>query len=161
MDGLVVQERVEAGETMILAARWRDLPAVWALEKACFGRDGWGVIDLGFALVSPNVRLKAMAGERLAGLVIAEAHAREGYAWIATLGVHPEFQRRGLGQRLLAEAEARLPVPLLKLTVRQSNLPAIALYEKFGYARAGVWERYYSGGEAGVVMEKNRAASGS
>jgi ribosomal protein S18 acetylase RimI-like enzyme len=46
------------------------------------------------------------------------------------------------------------------LTVRQSNTAAIALYQKFGYASVSRWERYYSGGEAGVVMEKNRAARG-
>ncbi len=150
----------DAGRVEILPAGWRDLRGVWALEKACFGRDAWGVIELGLALVNSNVRLKATSGERLVGLVVGEPHPYEGYAWIATIGVHPEFQRRGIGQRLLAEAEARLKVPLLKLTVRQSNTPAIALYQKFGYASVSRWERYYSDGEAGVVMEKNRDAHG-
>jgi ribosomal-protein-alanine N-acetyltransferase len=92
------------------------------------------------------------------GFAIGEPHRREGVAWIATLGVHPDFQRRGVGQRLLAELEARLAVPVLKLTVRQSNQAAIALYRKFGYAPVHLWEYYYSGGEAGLVMEKRRAA---
>ena len=97
-----------------------------------------------------------MAGERLAGFVMAEPHARAGYAWIATIGVHPDFQRRGIGARLLVEAEARLATPIIKLTVRQSNARAIALYQKFGYSSKSVWERYYAGGEAGIVMEKRR-----
>ena len=136
----------------------RDLPGVWALEQACFGRDAWSVVDIFFALLTPTVRLKAVAGERLVGLVVGEAHAREGYAWIATIGVHPDFRRRGIGARLLAQAEARLATPVIKLTVRQSNAPAIALYQKFGYSSTNVWERYYAGGEAGVVMEKRRMA---
>jgi len=160
MEGLVARGRVEAGEIVILSAGWRDLPGVWALEKACFGRDAWSFLELGLALISPNVRLKAMSGERLVGLVIGEPHPYEGFAWIATIGVHPEFQRQGIGASLLAEAEARLKVPLLKLTVRQSNTPAIALYQKFGYAPVSHWERYYSGGEAGVVMEKRRTTDG-
>lgn len=145
-------------ETDIRPAGWRDLPGVWALEKACFGPDAWGLPEVFAALISPNVRLKALAGGRLVGFAIGEPHRREGVAWIATLGVHPDFQRRGVGQRLLAELEARLAVPVLKLTVRQSNQAAIALYRKFGYAPVHLWEYYYSGGEAGLVMEKRRAA---
>lgn len=156
MEVLAAQRRVEASEVVIAPAAWRDLLDVWALERACFVRDAWGLLEVGIALIGPNVRLKAAAGERLVGLVIAEPHPHEGYAWIATLGVHPEFQRRGIGAQLLAEAEARLNVPLLKLTVRQSNVAAIALYEKFGYAAVSRWERCYSGGEAGIVMEKRR-----
>jgi len=160
MEQVVTRDRVVADEVVIGPAGWRDLPGVWALEKACFGRDAWSFLELGLALISPNVRLKAMSGERLVGLVVGEPHPYEGFAWIATIGVHPEFQRQGIGASLLAEAEARLKVPLLKLTVRQSNTPAIALYQKFGYAPVSHWERYYSGGEAGVVMEKRRTTDG-
>lgn len=159
MERVVARGRVFADEVAIGPAGWRDLPAVWVLEKACFGRDAWSLMELGLALISPNVRLKATAGVRLVGLVIAEPHPHEGYAWIATIGVHPEFQRQGSGERLLVEAEARLKVPLLKLTVRQSNTPAIALYKKLGYAQVSVWDRYYTSGEAGIVMEKRRMAA--
>src|SRR5688572_29298256 len=116
----------------ILPATWRDWRGVYALEKACFGRDAWGGLEVFLVLTGSSVRLKAMAGERLVGFAMGDPHPHEGYAWIATLGVHPEFQRRGIGARLLAETEARLTPPLLKLTVRPSNTGAIALYQKFG-----------------------------
>jgi ribosomal-protein-alanine N-acetyltransferase len=133
------------------------LPGVWQLEQVCFGRDAWGLLDLVFALLSPGVRLKAVNGHRLVGFVMGEPRPADGFAWVATIGVHPQFQRQGIGGRLLAEVEARLTTPRIKLTVRQSNLGAIALYRKFGYRQVSVWERYYSGGEAGIVMEKRRA----
>ncbi len=136
---------------------WRDLPGVWALEKACFGRDAWTVVDLVFALLTPGVRLKAVSDGRLIGFVMGEPKPAQKFAWIATLGVHPDFQRRGIATRLLNEVEARLTVPLITLTVRESNHGAIALYRQFGYAPVGRWERYYAGGEAGVVMEKRRS----
>jgi len=140
----------------ILPAGWRDLPGVGALEKACFGPDAWSWPELFFSLVGANVRLKAVSGGRLVGFVAGEASLRRDCAWIATLGVLPEYQRRGIGARLLAETEARLKAPLIKLTVRQSNAPAIALYQKSGYAPVGRYQRYYSDGEAGIVMEKRR-----
>ena len=134
----------------------RDWREVRELERVCFGPDAWTWVELLFALVSSNVRLKAVVGGRLAGVVMGEAVPFSEYAWIVTLGVLPNYQRRGLGARLLAEAEARLKSPALKLTVRQSNRPAMALYEKLGYAPVGRHERYYAGGETGIVMEKRR-----
>jgi len=140
----------------ILPATWRDLLGVWRLEQACFGPDAWGLIEIFFALVSRNVRLKAVSGDRLVGFVMGDPRPSQGYAWIATLGVHPDFQRQGAGSRLLEAAETALKTPLIKLTVRRSNAGAIALYEKFGYQTTAVWDHYYSGGEAGLVMEKER-----
>jgi ribosomal-protein-alanine N-acetyltransferase len=139
-------------------AGWRDLPGVYALEKACFGRDAWGLVDLVFALASPGVRLKAVADGRLVGFVMGEPKPAERFAWIATIGVHPDYQRRGIATQLLSAVEARLTVPTIKLTVRQSNHGAIDLYRKFGYQPVGRWERYYASGEAGLVMEKRRGA---
>ncbi len=137
-------------------ATWRDLRGVAALERACFDRDAWGPVEIFFACLAPAVRLKAVADGRLVGFVMGNPSQRQGHSWIATLGVHPDFQRRGIGARLLAEAEARLSTPLVKLTVRRSNAAAIHLYEKFNYRAVDTWEHYYADGEAGVVMEKRR-----
>jgi ribosomal protein S18 acetylase RimI-like enzyme len=140
----------------ISPAGWRDLAGVWALERACFGPDAWGLIEVFFALVSPAVRLKVVAGRRLVGFVMGDPRPGQGFSWIATIGVHPDFQRQGIGARLLAAVEAALTTPRVKLTVRRSNLGAIALYEKFGYKSTAIWDHYYAGGEAGIVMEKQR-----
>lgn len=136
-------------------ARVSDLFAAHALERACFGRDAWGLPDLLFALLSPGVCLKAVSGGRLVGLIVGDPRPSQGFAWISTVGVHPDFQRRGIGAALLTAAEAQLTTPVIKLTVRQSNAPAIALYEKFGYRAVSVWEQYYASGEAGIVMQKD------
>lgn len=145
----------------IRPAGLRDLPGVWQLERACFGHDAWGVLDLVLALTSGGVRLKAqslVAGRRVAGFVMAESRAGSGLAWIATLGVHPEFQRQGIGARLLAAAEAglesRLGACVVRLTVRETNASAIGLYRKYGYRPVDVWQRYYADGEGGIVMER-------
>lgn len=144
-------------EVEITPAGWRDWPGVFALERACFGADAWGPIEIFFALIGPAVRLKAVSRDRLVGFIMGDPRPSQGFSWIATIGVHPEFQRRGIGARLLAGAEAVLTTPRIRLTVRQSNAGAIALYEKFGYHSTAVWSRYYAGGEAGIVMEKQNS----
>jgi ribosomal-protein-alanine N-acetyltransferase len=141
----------------ILPATWRDLPAIHALERACFGADAWGWLDLMGVVLGRNVLLKAQVDEQLVGFIAGEPHAADGYAWIITLGVLPNYQRRGIGAQLLAAAEARLSVPVLRLTVRASNQGAQALYQKMGYKSQYTVERYYVGGETGIVMEKYRS----
>jgi [ribosomal protein S18]-alanine N-acetyltransferase len=135
---------------------WRDWRGVAALEQACFKVDAWGPVEIFFALVGRNVRFKAVSQARLVGFVMGDPQPSQGFSWIATIGVHPDFQRRGIGERLLAAAEAALSTPRIRLTVRRSNLGAIALYQKFGYQQTSVWEHYYAGGEAGIVMEKQK-----
>ena len=137
-------------------AGWRDLRGVWALERVCFALDAWGPVEIFFALTGSNVRFKAVSQGRLVGFVMGDPRPRQGFSWIATIGVHPQFQRRGLGERLLAAAEAALTTPRIRLTVRQSNAGAIAMYRKFGYQQTSVWAQYYAGGEAGIVMEKQK-----
>lgn len=147
----------QAAHSFSLAqAGWRDIWAVNALEHACFGPDAWSLLEIGWTLIFAPVRLKAIAGERLVGFVAGEKHEREGVGWIATIGVLPSFQRRGLGRQLLNAAEEALNLPVIKLTVRVSNQPALTLYKQEGYIITNRLTRYYSGGEDGFVMEKRR-----
>ena len=140
---------------VIIPTTWRDLGQLRALERVCFGPDGWGYLELiGSLLLPATVRLKAVMDERLIGFVVGDIRRYERVGWVATIAVHPDYQRRGIGEALLRMCESGINLPTIKLTVRASNAPAIRLYTKLGYKRAGVWHRYYSGGEDGVVMEK-------
>ncbi len=141
----------------ILPASLRDLRAVLRLERLCFGADAWPLLDVMSALVWPGgVRLKAVVDGRLIGLALAEPAWNDGVAMIASIGVDPEFRRRGVGSALLAECEALLPGDRIRLTVRADNQPAIRLYERFGYVYFSRLLNYYRDGQAGLVMEKKR-----
>jgi ribosomal-protein-alanine N-acetyltransferase len=138
-------------------ATWRDLNPVRELEKVCFPLDVWPLWDIVGVLTVPNVvRLKAAAGDRLVGFVAGDVRRSENLAWIATIGVHPDYRGQGVGAALLRACEARLrpQVGRLRLCVRASNDTAIRLYLREGYAKAGNWSRYYQNGEDAVVMEK-------
>jgi len=73
-------------------------------------------------------------------LVAEQAH-------INNLAVRPELRSRGLGTLLLeaiiVEA-AHLGASLLTLEVRQSNEPALRLYERAGFHQAGLRKNYYT-----------------
>ena len=136
-------------------ASWRDLGALRSLEKVCFPKDSWPLWDLIGVLTLPNlIRLRAVVEGEMVGFIAADIRAQEKTAWIATLGVLPEQRGRGIGTQLLRECEQQIRLPWVRLCVRLSNEEAIRLYQREGYHRDGLWQRYYIDGEDALVMEK-------
>ncbi len=82
-------------------------------------------------------------------MILDEAH-------VATLAVHPDYRRRGIGQHLLANAllEAQKEGAVLAfLEVRRSNLAAQALYQQFGFVEDGTRPHYYAdNGEDAILL---------
>ena len=142
----------------ITAASFLDINALNKLERACFEKDAWPFLDLVAVLTFPDViRLKAIDEDgKMIGFVAGDPRPSEGFSWIATIGVAPEFRRRGIGRDLLRACESQLKTPHVRLSVRASNDCAIRLYEQEGYHRLDVWQSYYNDGEAAIVMEKTR-----
>jgi len=139
----------------IQIASLRDLGALRRLEQACFEKDAWPLLDLIAVLTWPDViKLKAVDKSEMIGFVAGDPRTSEGATWIATIGVDPRYQRRGIGSALLRACEEKAKLPRMKLTVRISNEGAISLYEKEGYRSVDIWRRYYNDGEDGLVMEK-------
>jgi [ribosomal protein S18]-alanine N-acetyltransferase len=75
---------------------------------------------------------------------------------LVTIAVDPQHQGRGIGRRLLLEclalaAEAELREVVLE--VRESNTRARALYEAYGFHKAGELKDYYKDNhETAIVM---------
>jgi len=139
---------------IVPASIW-DLNHVRALEQVCFPQDAWPLIEMIGVLTFPGVqRWKAMASEELVGFVAADVRPHQNVAWIATISVHPDYRRRGLGDRLMEKVEGLVKVSAMRLSARASNRAAIALYQKRGYEQIDVWPKFYRGGEDAVVMEK-------
>ena len=151
------------GQFALEPATWRDLNTLRTVEKICFPLDAWPLWDLIGILTLPGVvRLKAVVadpkagGDQMVGFVAGDVRRTEGLAWIATIGVLPEYRGRGIGAALLQACEEQAGMSIVRLCVRQSNQDAIRLYHRFGYTESGVWPRYYGDGENGLIMEKRR-----
>ena len=141
----------------IETASWRDLNTLRQIEKECFPKDAWPLLDLVSVLTFPGViRLKAVADGQMVGFVAGDVKRMEGIAWIATIAVLPKWQGRGIGSELLRAVEEKIPLHTVRLCVRPSNQVAIHMYECFGYRTVGEWSKYYQDGEAALVMEKKK-----
>jgi ribosomal-protein-alanine N-acetyltransferase len=139
----------------IIPATIRDLNALRKLERICFEKDAWSLFDLMAVLTFPDVvRLKTVEDDQMVGFVAGDPRPSQGFSWIATIGVLPDYQRKGIGRALLHACEAQIKTPRLRLSVRASNQAAINLYEQEGYRSMDVWRGYYNDGENAIVMEK-------
>lgn len=72
-------------------------------------------------------------------LIVDEAH-------IATIAVHPDFRRQGIGEQVLLHALRSVRVEGARrafLEVRAGNAAAQAMYFKYGFEVVGIRPRYY------------------
>ncbi len=147
--------RVPGSLAEITQATWHDFTAVRRLEKICFPADAWPFWDILGVLALPDVmRMKAEIDGELVGFIAVDIRKRDNLAWIAVVGVLPEYRRQGIARALIKACEDRLRVPYLRLSVRASNRAAQNLYEQLGYTAFDRWPRYYIGGEDAIVMQK-------
>ena len=120
------------------------VPQIAELEKLCFS-DPWSEKSIETELSCRlSVWLVALEGEQVVGYVGSQTVIDE--SDMMNIAVHPDFRRRGIAEALVAELEAALRQRgsrALTLEVRDSNLPAITLYEKLGFAQVGLRKNYY------------------
>ena len=130
------------------------LAHVAEVEKACFAAP-WSEISLGLLLTDSNGGLVALDGERAVGYV-GYLCAVDEYE-ITNVAVDPEYRRRGIGESLLSALLTRARengIVRVTLDVRVSNTPALALYQKLGFASCGTRKNFYSSPrEDAQVME--------
>ena len=78
---------------------------------------------------------------------------------ILTVAVDAKARRRGFAGELMGALDEYAKanrIVMISLEVRDSNVAAISLYEKYGYARAGVRKNFYRfPTENALVMIKN------
>ncbi len=71
--------------------------------------------------------------------ILEEAH-------ITTFATHPDYRRNGVATYLMLNLIKKCYKKMIKyitLEVRTSNVPAISLYEKFGFSTIGMRKKYY------------------
>lgn len=77
---------------------------------------------------------------------------------LVSIAVSPRYKRRGVGDFMMHRMDRfadQQRARYIYLDVRQSNLAAQGLYEKFGFAKVGVRRRYYTDNqEDAIIMKK-------
>jgi putative acetyltransferase len=114
----------------------------------------WGTLQLPYVSVdarrarnaasaSGTIRLVAVVdGKAVGAISLQRFENRRAHVGAIGMGVHDAYAGRGVGSALMAAvidlADRWLNLKRLELEVWADNVPAIALYEKFGFEREGL-----------------------
>lgn len=91
---------------------------------------------------------KAVVGMLVLWKILDEAH-------IATVAVHPQFRKQGIGRQLMIaslQAAAAEGVTSALLEVRAGNTTAIRLYEQLGFQVVGRRPHYYKDNDEDALL---------
>ena len=144
------------GALAFRAMQVEDLESVMAIEREAFANP-WRREDFRCVLHRSDACTLCAA---LDGVIVGYSVAfRKGSALhLADVAVNRDFRRMGIGGRLLEKvlhAASVRRVGAVRLEVRRSNAPAIALYRSAGFSTVGVRRAYYTNpADDGFVMVK-------
>ena len=131
-----------------------DLDAVLAIEQASFSTP-WRHEHFQHEITAPHsFPFVAEYNGIVVGYVCLMSLFEE--AQILDIAVAPEQRGRGIARLLMDHAVAvarEKEAELLALEVSSSNGAAITLYERCGFVRTGLRQKYYEGRDDAVLME--------
>src|SRR5690554_4446008 len=125
----------------------KDLDALVQLEQRCFSEDRISRRSFKRFLEQPRDRLiVAQQASELVGYCLVLMNAATRLARIYSIAVSPSARGRGVGEKLVREAEKEAVDAdriLMRLEVREDNTGAINLYKRLGYRQFGTYRDYY------------------
>jgi ribosomal-protein-alanine N-acetyltransferase len=140
--------------------QYQDTAAVYRIECDLF-QDPWSY-DSFMRDIEDDQVAKAFVVEKdaeIVGYAVCWKYASEVH--IGNIAVSRKWHRQGIGSFILVQLlEYFKDVNISYLEVRESNLSAIRLYEKFGFETTYVRKRYYPDGENALVMVKKDISRG-
>lgn len=121
-------------------ARSQDISAIAANDRAAFD-EVWWYSEKSIAHLLPMVAhfIVAEIDGQVVGHAFTDLYGGQGH--LIRLAVHPNFQRRGIGEKLLIESlRYQIAAGAYPLTVntQRDNLSSQKLYERYGYRSIGV-----------------------
>ena len=125
---------------------------VYEIEKTCFSNP-WSRADIAKQLeLDTSYFYVAEVDGKTAGYIGLQIFSGEGY--VTNVAALPEYRRLGIAGKLLNEA-MKNDMQFITLEVRESNLPAIRLYEKEGFQNMGIRPNFYSNPtENAIIMTR-------
>lgn len=131
------------------------IPEIARLEIVCFSSP-WSESSLAEELKNENSHFLVAVSDKVLGYIGVQEICGEAY--ITNVAVFGEYRKCGVGRALLikaCEGAKNRGCEFITLEVRESNTPAISLYESEGFEKVGTRKNFYSAPtENGLIYTK-------
>ena len=135
-----------------------DIPVLAGLEKEIYPESPWSAAQFREELSGvPKTRKYLVALDKQEIVGYGGVALAGDVADIHTLTVIPSFRRKGIATQMLQELESWAISKGIKdfmLEMREGNLEAHPLYEKYGYQVISRRDNYYAPGIHALIMRK-------
>ena len=137
---------------LIKKATKENIDDILKIEEVCFSSP-WSKESIAESLENPNSHfLIAYENDDVMGYMGLQIFSGEGY--VTNIAVLPEYRGLGVAKKLIEE-QLKCDMDFISLEVRESNIPAIRLYEKMGFENMGIRPKFYSNPtENAIIMTK-------
>ena len=133
-----------------------DLNEVHELEKKIYP-EPWTFSHFQYEVCSSRISYAIIAETELSLMGYAVAWFVEDEVHIANIATVQAYRKRGIANHLMLvifdEAFKRKVIRVI-LEVRENNLAAIHLYNKFGFESIGLRKNYYRSSENAIIMQR-------
>ncbi len=136
-----------------------DLGDIIEIENTCFTADAWSEDDFLYRLNEKDgavrfINVVAEENGEVAAYLAAVTVADE--MNVDSVAVKPEHRRKGVASKIIDFAINKADASVIMLEVRESNLPAISLYQSLGFEKVGMRKDYYERPvENAILMTKS------
>ena len=135
-------------------AQKTDIPLIWEFEKQCFD-EPYSQNTLSYFHENGSFIAICYLDSTPVGYAVLDLAAPD-FAEVMRIAVLPESRGNGYANGImqsLANKARECKKDKILLEVRESNTPAVSLYEKFGFKVDGVRKNYYKNPlENGILM---------
>ena len=132
-------DRARFSNAFIREARLDDIPIITANDRAAFDPIWWhSAASLEHILRTVSHFVVAEIDGRIVGHAFSDVYGGQGH--LIRLVVHPDWQRRGIGEHLLIESldyQMRLGAYPFTLNTQIDNSSSQSLYRRYGYRTIG------------------------
>tara|TARA_B110000003_G_scaffold175805_1_gene175294 strand:+ start:1597 stop:2046 length:450 start_codon:yes stop_codon:yes gene_type:complete len=137
----------------------KDTEEILKIEKSSFEEDSWSR-NMIFSELKKGNNKKTFLVERnqklIAYLMIRFVELEY---QILNLAVSKNEQNKGIGSHLLIFFLKKIPTnSSVFLEVKESNFPAISLYNKLGFIKQSVRKSYYTDGSNALALHHNKVS---
>lgn len=137
----------------------RDLPRILEIEHASFGDEAYDRnLFAEYLRTCGDLFLGAWRGRKLCGYMLTRRRGDHPRAELVSVAVDPALRGQGVAAALMRSTLRRLRyrgAGRFTLMVKWTNATARRFYERYGFVKVRLVQRYYEDGQDGILMGRD------